>query len=545
MMKGKIVEINKNSITIVTKEMKFIKVKCKENAEIGKEIFYFEDDVLVRRTSTNVMRYMSVAVLLLAMFIGVSTLNVPTEPLISTINFDSEVVAVVSLDINPSIEIELDKNLRVVNAIARNSDGSTILDLDLIRGKYITIAIKDMLKLAKDALFINDVSNTVLITTAPTDTISAKSSNELELQMKNLVMESSNEDIEYVVAAAPMSTLVEAREKEVSLGKLNVYEHLSSKDKDVSLAEIKSKKVVDIKGEGYLEDVSYEKFIPMTELVTIKTYKYIIQDGVEYGNVESFEKLGIKVNLLADEKSILASFEGHDDFIMGYKYGVLIKDGEYYYNLKDILDNFAFSFTYDGSKFVLDKEGANLLLDYVGDGIKSFESLIEIESTAVKVDSTSNYIGLNEINVDVKLESIGEDGKIKVTIGEDAKELSVDEKVEEKKTIIADVYDKASNYDMIISEGIEWIAESVFIKLDFEFYHSDKRYVRYNVISHNLDANTIGLVDGVIYYEAKSILDTLSLEYGYADEGFYIKTDKEFNLIEDIYEGEVKFKKYE
>lgn len=553
-MKGKIIEVSKRSITLMTDDMKFVKVKGKESAELGSEIFYFEEDLLVSSVSNNTMKFLSAAVIMIAMFIGVSTFNVQNEPLISTVSFESEVVAVVSLDINPSVEIELDKNLRVVNAIARNNDGNAILDMQLIKGKYITIAIKDMLKLAKDSLFINDRSNTVLITTAPTDSINVKSSKELEKQMKNLAMESSDEEIEYVVASAPMSTLLEAREKEVSLGKLNVYDNIEENSKEISLVDIESKKVIDIKDEGYLEDTNYETFMPAKKINKIEVYRYIIEEGVEYGNVASFEKLGIKVGLSPNEKKILARYSGKDDFKMNYKYGVLIKDEEYYYNLKEVLDAFGFSFAYEGSKFLLDKDGENLVLDYVGEGIKSFKELTEIEDTAVTIDDKEKTDVTNADNKETLKETAIMESTIKETtvnkIEEDSKvtediattNTNKEELIEEFKRDTTFV--KGSKYDLIIDNGTEWISERLFIELGFEFEFKDKIYIRYDVISYEVDPSIIGLLEDESYYEAKSMLDMLGLEYGYTDDGFYFKTEKEFKLITDTYEGDIKFESY-
>lgn len=64
--------------------------------------------------------------------------------------------AYISIDVNPSIELSLNKANRVVNAVAYNSDGEAVLSgLDL-KGKYYEDAIDEMMEEERKAGYLNE-----------------------------------------------------------------------------------------------------------------------------------------------------------------------------------------------------------------------------------------------------------------------------------------------------------------------------------------------------------------------------------------------------
>ena len=81
----------------------------------------------------------------------------------------STITAVYALDINPSFEISVNKQDKVVSITAVNDDAKTIT-VDDLYGKESAYVIEELLKRAKEAGFINDtdlVDDYVVLTTIP------------------------------------------------------------------------------------------------------------------------------------------------------------------------------------------------------------------------------------------------------------------------------------------------------------------------------------------------------------------------------------------
>ncbi|MCX4286664.1 MAG: hypothetical protein OSJ68_05175, partial [Clostridia bacterium] len=80
-----------------------------------------------------------------------------------------DAAAFVSLDINPSLELTLDKNNKVISVYGANEDGQVLLyGEDGIIGADIEVATARILELAKEMGYV-DESNTVVQTTVSSD----------------------------------------------------------------------------------------------------------------------------------------------------------------------------------------------------------------------------------------------------------------------------------------------------------------------------------------------------------------------------------------
>lgn len=120
MNKGIIMEIKKSYAITLSDEGVMDKIKFKENMKVGQKIFYFEDDIIKNSTSNvyyynNFMKaFGSIAALFLIVFMSFNMIK------------PQEAYAVVSLDINPSIQIEADSKLNIIKVEGVNNDGKNI-----------------------------------------------------------------------------------------------------------------------------------------------------------------------------------------------------------------------------------------------------------------------------------------------------------------------------------------------------------------------------------------------------------------------------------
>lgn len=120
MNKGIIMEVKKNYAIAMNDVGVMDKIVFKDNMKVGQKIFYFEDDI-VKNTTKNVYRYHnfiksfgSIAALVLIVFTFFNIIK------------PQEAYAVVSLDINPSIQIEADSKLNIIKVEGVNDDGKNM-----------------------------------------------------------------------------------------------------------------------------------------------------------------------------------------------------------------------------------------------------------------------------------------------------------------------------------------------------------------------------------------------------------------------------------
>lgn len=120
MNKGIIMEVKKNYAIAMNDEGIMDKIAFKDNMKIGQKIFYFQDDIIAN-THSNVHRYNNFIKAfgsIAALFLIVFTFFHVMKP--------QEAYAVVSLDINPSIQIEADSKLNIIKVEGVNDDGKKI-----------------------------------------------------------------------------------------------------------------------------------------------------------------------------------------------------------------------------------------------------------------------------------------------------------------------------------------------------------------------------------------------------------------------------------
>ncbi|AWK51904.1 anti-sigma factor [Clostridium beijerinckii] len=120
MNKGMIMEVKKNYAIALNDEGIMDKILFKQNMEVGQKIFYFEDDV-VKATTNKAHRYNN----FIKSFGSIAALFLLVFTFFNTMRYE-QAYAIVSLDINPSIQIEADSNQQIIKVEGVNIDGKNI-----------------------------------------------------------------------------------------------------------------------------------------------------------------------------------------------------------------------------------------------------------------------------------------------------------------------------------------------------------------------------------------------------------------------------------
>lgn len=213
--KGIILEIKEKYSLVLKDDSTVVRIRNKENMEVGDTIIFLEEDLYElnkdRKTITNkIIPILTMAAILVLLVV----------PMVKN-NMTGGAYALMSIDVNPSIEFELDENKKIVNVYGVNDDGKTI-NLEDLKDKTLEDGIKILEQYlsenysnSKEGIvgftFINKISNDKYENEVK-DTVSKGLSN-----TKFVYLKGNEEDIAI------------AREKGVSIGR---YEALCDLDED-------------------------------------------------------------------------------------------------------------------------------------------------------------------------------------------------------------------------------------------------------------------------------------------------------------------------
>ena len=136
-------------------------------------------------------------------------------------------VSYVSLDINPSVELQLNFMDRVVGSSAENADGEALLAGLRVQNLSVDSAISSLVQNAYDKGYVNEDGSTVISVTAITD--DEEKASELQVKTQNGV-----------------AIAMEAKEAGVSPGKYKLMKSLEVLDPEIDIEQYRNAKVNEI-----------------------------------------------------------------------------------------------------------------------------------------------------------------------------------------------------------------------------------------------------------------------------------------------------------
>lgn len=244
-MKGIVVEIKNKYVAVLSDNGSVIKMK-NNNYQIGEEIIM-----------KNVYRKPSRKVIAIASAVALAVVTSGTGAYAYTTPYSH-----VSLDVNPSIEYDVNVFDRVIDATAVNEDGQQILDNISVENKTIEDAIDTTIGEISDQGYLGDKqSGTTIETGATTETggivITTSSDNqdkadELAADLQDKVEDVIAEDnikADVEVLSVGKERVLEARELGVTPGKLNLVQKLQKSAEnpdDIVIEDWLNKPVKDI-----------------------------------------------------------------------------------------------------------------------------------------------------------------------------------------------------------------------------------------------------------------------------------------------------------
>lgn len=240
--KGIVVDVT-NRHAVVLNDLGFYqRIRLKGSLKPGDRVLYTEEDVLKKGRTQETLKWLAWAAVLVLVF---SFTNLREAA------FESRVCAVVSLDINPSVQFYIGSEEQVIGAEALNDDGAGLMDLRDLKGLGIEKALHITLSEAREASYLKG-DGKILVAVAGLKTGFEEMDERLAQTIFNDPLIRSDE-IEVMVLEADLSDFRRSRNQEASLGKYKVYE-LNAAKGNVSLEDIRSMKVADLVEKDLMEE---------------------------------------------------------------------------------------------------------------------------------------------------------------------------------------------------------------------------------------------------------------------------------------------------
>lgn len=232
MSKGIIMEIKKEYAIVMNDTGSIESIKVKDGMKLGQKIFYFEEDLvnINQNISVNKISLFKTFGTFAALFLLIFTFFQPLA--------FNKAYAVVSLDINPSIQIQVNNKKKIVAVEGINEDGKNI-DFSSVNGLEIDEGIDGIKNILVEKDYLNQMGE-VLVAFALLDN---QEDDNYENQIKDAIQTTfKTENVTYVKGSK--ESVEEAKTKGISLGRyevsLSADETVKSKIDNIPVKEITS-----------------------------------------------------------------------------------------------------------------------------------------------------------------------------------------------------------------------------------------------------------------------------------------------------------------
>ncbi len=255
---GTILEISGNKAYVFTSQCDVVSVRSNESYIPGQQLTFSSEEICIEEKAPqlnikpreklahlNITRGFLAAAAVFVLVI--STLIYILISHGSTLFAAKNPVALISIDINPSIELSINGNGTIVDAVFGNDDGKMLLKSLDFKNKPIEEEIGKIISLAKENGYVVEGKTKILITGAlyPTKWLKSESN---EKKLKEILsslkkVEGADVMVLYINDSGMISA---AEEKDISIGKLALYKYAQKNNIDLSLEEIKKSSVTDL-----------------------------------------------------------------------------------------------------------------------------------------------------------------------------------------------------------------------------------------------------------------------------------------------------------
>lgn len=163
-------------------------------------------------------------------------------------NRSQTVASIVSLDVNPSIELVLNRSERVLRATALNEDATAVLDGMDLKGATLDVAVNALMGSLLKNGYVDELANSILITVEDDDQARAAQLESQLTETVNAVMTSSsiNGAILSQIVSQDQTLQQQADAYGISLGKAQLIQQLVDQNPTLTFESLAGKSVNDL-----------------------------------------------------------------------------------------------------------------------------------------------------------------------------------------------------------------------------------------------------------------------------------------------------------
>ena len=229
--KGIVMEVKEDYSLVMKEDSQIVRVKNKEDMKKGDINIFLEEDLYEEKISNNKNKNkIIVSILSIAVVLAIIVL-----PMMQNNKINS--YALVSLDINPSINFELDDDMNIVSIRGINKDGKN-LNLESLNGLTLDEGLKKLKLYLENEKYNLSKDSIIVGFTFLTD----KEDNAYENDVKNIIgTEFKGSNTAFFKGTKENSEV--AKQKGMSLGR---YEAKLSMDEDIMEEQIENMSVEEI-----------------------------------------------------------------------------------------------------------------------------------------------------------------------------------------------------------------------------------------------------------------------------------------------------------
>ncbi|WP_010251305.1 anti-sigma-I factor RsgI family protein [Acetivibrio cellulolyticus] len=235
---GVILKLKKNRVIVMTDKLDFIELNRKPGMIRGQKVCFNEFDLYNSSFWGNgyinvikkISAVASIAAVFVLLFIGYRFLFVANE------------YAYVDIDINPSVEMAIDKDENILKTKALNSDGQTLLDAAKVKNMALNDAVALLLSKSKEIGFLNSVNNKIILSTTFNSNTDSDNEN-IKTLISSLKEIANNSGVESQVIELSPEDRKEALEIGLSMGKYYIYNKAKDEGITLTVEEVKNASV--------------------------------------------------------------------------------------------------------------------------------------------------------------------------------------------------------------------------------------------------------------------------------------------------------------
>lgn len=232
---GVVLAINSKEAIVMSPDKGIVLLKKKEDMAVGKLIFFSDDQIYTRNSNlVKILSFGSAAAAIILIAFLVFFKYTPQD----------QIFAYVDIDINPSIELVINKDHKVIGVEAINDDAKTLAKNLDIQEKPLDTAIINVIEKSISSGYLNKENAGILFSATLAKKEEGSTSSEQIDKLLNICKDAALKTTTLKTEVKTLNTTYEtielARLASTTLGRYYIYKKLSDTGSDTSLESIKN-----------------------------------------------------------------------------------------------------------------------------------------------------------------------------------------------------------------------------------------------------------------------------------------------------------------